>query len=136
MPSCSGHLGIPIPHSRTSARARPDYVLPSLEWYREYASDCIILTCKRTLRERWRQIVTEGATGQSFFLATIDEQLSGPELRRMQDRRVVVVVPERIRADRYPEVRNAISFETFFTHHLDPAMERWKAGGALENSAV
>ena len=41
--------------------SRPDYVLPSIEWYGKFASDCIIFTCKRTLRERWRQVITEGA---------------------------------------------------------------------------
>lgn len=37
------------------------------------APDATIFTIKGTLRERWRQIVTEGTRGLGFFLATIDE---------------------------------------------------------------
>jgi hypothetical protein len=67
------------------AGSRPDYILPSIEHYHNFATDCIVFTCKRTLRERWRQVITEGMTGQAFFLATIDENLSTPELKRMKE---------------------------------------------------
>src|SRR5687768_15409127 len=49
---------------------QPDFVLPSVEHYKRNAMDCIVFTVKRTLRERWRQIVTEGTRGLGFFLAT------------------------------------------------------------------
>ena len=111
--------------------SRPDYVLPGIEWYKKYSGDCIIFTCKRTLRERWRQVITEGMTGQSFFLATIDEGLSDAELSRMKDRRVIVVVPSELKESRYPAALNVISFEDFFLHHLDPAIVRWRAKGVI-----
>lgn len=114
------------------AGSTPDYVLPSIEHYAAFATDCMIFTCKRTLRERWRQVVTEGMTGQAFFLATIDEGLSPTELARMKDRNVIVVVPRVLKVSAYPTALNVISFESFFDHHLDPAIVRWKASGALK----
>jgi hypothetical protein len=128
-------LGYPYTPQPDLGESHPDYVLPSIDWYKKYASDCIIFTCKRTLRERWRQVVTEGATGQSFFLATIDEKLSSAELDRMKQRRVIVVVPALLKANTYLEGLNVISFEDFFLHHLDAAMARWKAAGALDASS-
>ena len=113
------------------AGSRPDYVLPSIKHYHDFATDCLIFTCKRTLRERWRQVVTEGMTGQAFFLATIDQGLSATELQRMKNRNVIVVVPKVLKASTYPSTHNVISFESFFDHHLDPAIVRWKASGAL-----
>ncbi len=109
---------------------RPDFVLPSIGYYQEYASDCIIFTCKRTLRERWRQIVTEGIAAQ-FFLATIDSRISNAELDRMRNSRVVVVVPQKLSLENYHQKPNVISFEQFFEHHLDPAMVRWRSRGAI-----
>ncbi len=109
---------------------RPDYVLPSIEYYRKYASDCIIFTCKRTLRERWRQVVTEGVAAQ-FFLATIDDKISQNDLDTMRNRRVVVVVPAAIKAAKYTAFPNVVSFEEFFERHLDPAIARWKSAGAI-----
>jgi len=47
----------------------PDFVFPSIDHYRNDPQDSIVFTAKRTLRERWRQIVTEGARGLGFFLA-------------------------------------------------------------------
>jgi hypothetical protein len=88
-------------------------------------------TCKRTLRERWRQVVTEGLTGQAFYLATIDEGISVPELTRMRERNVIVVVPEAIKSSYYLTQLNVISFENFFDHHLDPALGRWKANSVI-----
>lgn len=111
--------------------SRPDFVLPSLDHYSSFATDCLIFTCKRSLRERWRQVVTEGMTGQAFYLATIDEGLSSAELGRMKDRNVLVVVPLEIKSKFYPDVFNVISFEAFFDHHLDPSVRRWKANNVI-----
>jgi hypothetical protein len=69
--------------------------------------------------------------GQAFFLATIDEGLSKPELKRMQLRNVIVVVPKAIKDRHYSNTLNVIGFEAFFEHHLDPAMARWTANGAI-----
>ncbi len=124
-------LGYPYTEQPELGDSKPDYVLPNIEWYKTYASDCIVFTCKRTLRERWRQVVTEGQSGQNFYLATIDEKLSGAELKRMQDRHVKVVVPEKIKTKHYSDALNVISFEDFFQHHLDPALIRWKSQDAI-----
>lgn len=124
-------LGYPYTPQPELSGSKPDFVLPSLSHYDAFAADCMIFTCKRTLRERWRQVVTEGLTGQAFYLATIDEGISRPELAKMKDRSVIVVVPKLIREKFYRDQLNVISFESFFDHHLDPAVSRWKANGVV-----
>lgn len=110
---------------------KPDFLLPSKEHFMTNAMDCIIFTAKRKLRERWRQIVTEGIRGHQFFLATIDEEKSQRELQEMQASRIYVVVPARIKTERYADSPNVISFETFLAQHLDPAMVRWRNNGVI-----
>jgi hypothetical protein len=110
---------------------QPDFVLPSIEHFRVNAPDCIIFTVKRTLRERWRQIVTEGTRGLGFFLATIDEKVGGRDLGEMLNSRINLVVPDRIKQQCYSTIPNVVSFEYFFRFHLDPAMERWRDAGLL-----
>ena len=119
--------------SQPIINGQPDFLLPSIAHFERYAADCIIFTVKRTLRERWRQIVTEGTRGLGFFLATIDEDVAERDLAEMLRSRVTLVVPERIRHVRedYKEAPNVISFEHFFRFHLDPAMERWREAGIL-----
>jgi hypothetical protein len=113
---------------------QPDFILPSIEHFHHNAPDCIIFTVKRTLRERWRQIVTEGTRGLGFFLATIDEEVAVRDLGEMLRSRINLVVPERIKHCRpdYEQAPNVISFEHFFRFYLDPAMDRWRAAGVIQ----
>ena len=110
---------------------KPDFLMPSEAYFRKNPPDCIIFTAKRTLRERWRQVVTEGAHGAGFFLATIDDKVSDNALKGMLDNRITLVVPEGIRAESYPDKNNVLSFKRFFEDHLDPAVERWKRRGVI-----
>ena len=109
----------------------PDFLMPSAEHYEANAPDCIIFTSKRTLRERWRQIVTEGTRGLGFYLATMDEGISKAQLNEMQHNRIFVVVPEQIKTKKYSETVNVLSFTRFFNDYLDPAVERWRRNGVI-----
>lgn len=109
----------------------PDFLMPSAARYRTNPLDCIIFTSKRTLRERWRQIVTEGTRGFGFYLATIDEEISKNQLNEIHNNRIYVVVPETIKERCYPKTENVISFSQFFNDHLDPAVERWRRNGII-----
>jgi EcoRII C terminal len=110
---------------------KPDFLMPSERYFKRNAPDCIIFTAKRTIRERWRQVVTEGARGAGFFLATIDGSVSDNALKGMLDNRITLVVPESIRAKSYPNRNNVLSFKQFFEDHLDPAVERWRRRGVI-----
>lgn len=112
---------------------KPDFLLPSEKHYRVHAPDCIIFTAKRTLRERWRQIVTEGIRGLAFYLATIDEKVTENALSEMKANRIYLVVPMQLKKSigHYTEAPNVLTFETFFKQHLDPAMQRWKENDVL-----
>ena len=104
---------------------KPDFVLPSKNRYEENASDCITFTSKRTLRERWKQVVT----GQQTFLATIDKDLTRRNLREMQRKNVTVICPLDIQQRLYRNESNVISFQEFFRDYLDPAMKKWNESG-------
>jgi hypothetical protein len=121
-------LGYPFDEQQV-INGKPDFLMPGREYYDRNAMDCIIFTAKRTLRERWRQIVTEGTRGLGFYLATIDEKVSNAQLGEMRDHRIYLVMPDAIksRISHYSAADNVISFEEFFQHHLDPAIERWRA---------
>lgn len=125
-------LGYPFT-ARPLVDGRPDFLLPSLDHYKTHPLDCVIFTIKRTLRERWRQIVTEGTKALGFYLATIDRAVSEGDLRAMTAGKIYLVVPTRLKdsIENYRRAGNVISFESFFKHHLDPAMERWREAGAI-----
>lgn len=125
-------LGYPFDEQQV-INGKPDFILPSVSHYHKMPMDCIIFTAKRTLRERWRQIVTEGAKGLGFFLATIDENLSSNQLDEMLNHRIYLVCPSRIKSKHYRDSRNVLSFNQFFVDFVDPAMDRWKRNGVIPN---
>ena len=112
---------------------KPDFILPSVALYHKTPGECILLTAKRTLRERWRQIITEGFRSPYYFLITIDETQSSDSLREMAGHRIYLVVPERIRqsVSVYGKSGNIISIRAFFDGYLDPAMMRWQQAGII-----
>jgi hypothetical protein len=105
---------------------KPDFLMPSAKHYSKNPMDCIIFTAKRTLRERWRQIVTEGTRGLGFYLATIDKDVSSAQLNEMLNHRIYLVCPENIKKEFYKGKVNVLSFRQFFKDHLDPKMKSWK----------
>jgi EcoRII C terminal len=127
-------LGYPC-DEQAVVNGKPDFILPSAEYYGRNAQDTIILTCKRTIRERWRQIATEATRGLGPFLATIDDSLSAQTLEEMGDNRIHLVVPKRIKETEpsYRDAPNVISFEDFFEDHVDPAMRRWTRAGVIKS---
>lgn len=110
---------------------KPDFLMPSYDHFLKNPIDCIIFTAKRTLRERWRQTVTEGTRGLGFYLATIDEGISSNQLSEAHSNRIYIVCPERIKKGFYKNKVNVLSFTQFFKDHLDPAMKRWKRNNVI-----
>lgn len=118
--------GYPFTYQPPNIDGRPDYIMPSVEYYHRSPLNSIVFTSKRKLRERWRQIVTEGMRGIGFYLGTIDEDLSPPELTAMTAHHIFVVCPREIKRKRYPNASNVLSYEQFFQEHLEPKLRIWR----------
>ncbi|MDX8388994.1 MAG: type II restriction endonuclease [Mariprofundaceae bacterium] len=107
--------------------ATPDFIMPSEESFRRNPLGSIIFTAKRTLRERWRQVVTEANKGYGFFLATLDNKITQNQIDQAVKNKIYIVVPEALKQDNdiYKNAHSVLSFEQFFEQHLDPAVSRW-----------
>lgn len=130
-------LGYPFSDQVVIDGAKPDYVMPSEEYFRDKPLDSIILTAKRTLRERWRQVVTEANKGYGYYLATIDEKITKSQIQQAETHKIYIVVPRALKENIpvYADSYSVISFEKFFEQQLDPAMKRWGLALKMENSA-
>jgi hypothetical protein len=109
----------------------PDFVFPNVAHFRKHSTDCIIFTSKRTLRERWRQITSEGSRGFVLFLGTLDATIKPVDLADMRQQKINLVVPEHIRQGSYATVSHVISVERFLRDYLDPGVERWRRNGVI-----
>jgi len=109
----------------------PDFVFPNVKHFHDLPTDCIIFTSKRTLRERWRQITSEGSRGFLLFLATLDTKIKAADLQQIKKQKIYVVVPRDIQTSVYAGFPHVISIESFLRDHLDPAMERWRRNDVI-----
>ncbi len=88
----------------TEAGKRPDFVFPSQQAYNspEFpASHLRMLAAKTTVRERWRQVITEADRIQIKHLFTLQEGVSVNQFAQMRDSDVRLVVPKSLHS-KYP----------------------------------
>lgn len=121
MSSALQHGGIPYHPQFIFDGSKPDFVLPHGEIYADpekRKTMAAILTLKTTLRERWRQVVSE-STDAPIFLATLDENVPGSTLNKLGEKGVTLVVPEAFKTSKYTEYqnnKNVLSYRQFFDH--------------------
>ena len=107
--------------------AKPDFVLPSSSYLESHPLNSMLLTAKRTLRERWRQVVTEANVTHGYYLATLDDNITEAQCQQMEKRKIwMVTTKDNIESlPHYISSHNVISFEKFFSEHLDLRMKTW-----------
>jgi len=86
---------IPVGNQR-EALGRIDIVIPSVRVASETPDRAIFLTCKRTLRERWKQEVPQARLNQRIYLLTIDVELSESKADEIQQKGLIAFVRDEI----------------------------------------
>lgn len=103
---------------------RPDFVLPDVQALRRGQGrpfeDALVLAAKTTLRERWKQVSSEGFHC-AVFLATVDDRVPATSISEMANQGISLVVPESLKRSKetcYPKNASVISFSDFFHKEL------------------
>ena len=106
-----------------------DAILPSTEAYAQKRDDCVIISMKTSLRERWQQLVEELQRTRvpHIYLATLGEDLNEDKLRVMKEHNITVVIPTNLKVANYSSIKNVIGFEAFFKKDLAYRMQPWGA---------
>lgn len=127
---------VPFDYQQLIGSRSPDFILPSLGLYksaRRRQGDVMILSAKTTLRERWQQILNEGAKSAAVFLATLDQTVTQTTLRDLAGSDIHLVVPERYvrhagkghQTGVYFNQENVISFRSFFDDVIGSRRHGW-----------
>lgn len=123
-------LGYPYQvQQKVDRNSVPDFIVPGLDVYEDQPGEAVVFTLKRTLRERWRQILMEGSRFPAYFLVTIDEKLSASMLGEAAANRIYVVAPQPIidRQALYAAAPNVVSIATLMSDFVEPRRKRWPA---------
>ncbi len=76
---------------------RIDIVVPSVDIALKTPDRAIFLTCKRTLRERWKQEVPQARLNQRIYLITIDDDLSESKAKEINEKGLIAFVRDELK---------------------------------------
>lgn len=69
---------------------RADFICPSLKVFDTYSEYSVILECKRTLRERWKEVLDELAKSHLVWLVTLDRGLTRGTVESIGDSNITL----------------------------------------------
>ncbi len=102
---------------------RPDFVMPDVRTLklgtgREWDA-AIVVAAKTTLRERWKQVASEGLHC-AVFLATVDDRVPRSTIAELADIGITLLVPESLKRSKETDYQTSsvITFRQFFLHEL------------------
>lgn len=81
----------------TEQNKRPDFIFPNIETYfseQVGSNRLVFLGAKTTCKDRWRQIVGEADRIPQKHLFTLQQGISGNQLKEMKSAGVILVVPQ------------------------------------------
>lgn len=85
--------------AETENRNKPDFLFPGQDEYRDPKFPASLLTMlgsKSTLKDRWRQVLSEAARIDHKHLLTLEPGISQNQTDEMQAKRLQLVLPERL----------------------------------------
>jgi hypothetical protein len=77
---------------------RIDAVIPDQQTALSRPDQAFFLSCKRTLRERWKQTIPERKPAWRVFLLTIDDELSEDKAREIDQLGIIAYVRDELKA--------------------------------------
>ncbi len=76
---------------------RIDIVVPSVDIALKTPDRAVFLTCKRTLRERWKQEVPQARLNQRIYLITMDDDLSENKAKEINEKGLIAFVRDELK---------------------------------------
>lgn len=111
-----------------------DFLLPSETYFTKHRHDAVILSVKRTLRERWQQAIAElhAAKVGRIYLATVEtnpKKITKRDLDRMDNLNVTLIVFDEVKQKSFPTRQTVIDFTEFVNTNLTTSEQLWKKRG-------
>lgn len=111
-----------------------DFLFPSFEMWQKDRRRCTVLSIKRTLRERYKQVFEELSATRGLVLYLLSTQteseaqkdITQEKVQRLNEQNVYLIVRDVIKQGRFPQETNVLGFTDFFCKELPRLKDRWK----------
>jgi hypothetical protein len=112
-----------------------DFLFPSLEAWKFDRRRCVIVSMKRSLRERYKQVfeelgITGGMTVYLLVTETYEEasnDITKPKVKKLDQQNIYLVVRDEIKQKRFPTESNVIGFTKFINEELPNRRAQWSS---------
>lgn len=114
--------------TQTILNGKVDYVIPSEKAFKLDRTRCVVISIKRTLRERWRQVVGELASTRAgkIYLLTIDNDLSQKKTKEIASHNITIVTMDELKKSKFKDTPRIIGFTEFVKTDLPVSRHLWK----------
>ncbi len=112
-------------------RYRTDFVFPSEKAFDQNRVICVVASLKRTLRERWQEVVGEltQLAAPNVYLVTMDERVSKGHVKGIcDDNPLHLVVWDKVK-QKYSSHPRVLGFTEFAQSRLAQLEAQWKSAG-------
>lgn len=109
-----------FPFENQHREHRVDFMLPNYAHYSRDRTQCVLLSAKRTLRERWQEVVDElhKMNCPNVFLATADKNITRQKMRDIARRNIKLVVFDDVKDTSFTEDSWVMSYTQLATQIL------------------
>jgi hypothetical protein len=116
-----------IPYQKINRKTRVDFMMPSDALFEKNPTAAAIASAKRTLRERWREVVEElhAMRSPNIFLITADEDVSEGHVRDICGKyRIHLVVWDHVKT-KYPKEPLVLSYTEWANNRIPILKQFW-----------
>jgi L-rhamnose mutarotase len=120
---------IGVPYQKLKRTYRVDFMIPNDDTFKRNPTSAAIASAKRTLRERWREVVEElyDMRSPNIFLVTADYDVSKSHVKAIcKDHRIHLVVWNRVKK-KYPNEPLVLSYNQWANERLKILMKFWES---------
>lgn len=111
-----------------------DFLFPGLHMWASDRRRCVVVSIKRTLRERYKQVFEELKItgGLTVFLivtetaAEAKKDITQQKVDKLNSQNIYLVVRDEIKRERFPDKRNVVSLSSFIQEELPAKRSLWK----------
>jgi hypothetical protein len=118
-----------IPYQKIKRAYRVDFMLPNDNLFERNPTAAAIVSAKRTLRERWREVVEElhAMRSPNIFLATADPNVSGGHVNAIcGNYRIHLVVWDEVK-DKYADEPLVLGYTQWANERIPILRQFWEA---------
>ena len=117
-----------IPFNRQEARNRTDLILPTLELHQQNRNISMVVSVKRTLRERWAEVAEElfNLRSPNVFLFTADEKVTDGHVAQICNQyNIYLVLWDEVKTLRFPDEPLVLGYTEWATERLTQLRAWW-----------